>query len=140
MAVALPSFAQFTTGAKSNGLSSVADGVIPTGYKGMVDLGYGIGVGDFGEDRIIFTTAHGYQFCPYFFAGVGAGVNYYHDADAWGVPIFGNLRGMLPITNSRISPFIDMKIGYTVADAEGFFFSPSLGIRIATSEKCGVNL
>lgn len=137
MAFATPAFAQFTTGGKSASHSNIE---YSKGYKGMVEAGYGIGVGDWGIDRIVFTTSHGYQFCPYFFAGIGAGVNYYHDADAWGVPIFGNLRGSLPINNSRVSPFIDMKIGYTVTDAEGFFFSPSLGARYAISERSGISL
>ena len=139
MTVAMPVFAQFTTGGKSNGISS-SENYLHTGYKGMVDAGYGIGVGDFGVDRIIVTTSHGYQFCPYFFAGVGTGINYYHDSDAWGVPIFANLRGSLPISNTKFAPFLDMKIGYSVADAEGFFFSPSIGTRIATSNRCGLNI
>ena len=51
MTVAMPVFAQFTTGGKSNGISS-SENYLHTGYKGMVDAGYGIGVGDFGVDRI----------------------------------------------------------------------------------------
>ena len=31
------------------------------GYRGFVDLGYTIGTGDFGLDRVEFSTSHGYQ-------------------------------------------------------------------------------
>lgn len=140
MAIALPSFAQFTTGGKTERASSFSENVIPTGYKGLVELGYGIGTGDFGADRILLTTSHGYQVNSYFFAGIGAGVNYYTDADLVSIPIFADFRGTLPITNSKIAPFLDMKIGYTVNDVEGFYFAPGIGIRIATSRKAGFNV
>ena len=108
------------------------------GYKGIVEAGYTVGVGNFGEGRISFMTAHGYQVNPYFFAGIGAGVNYFTDSEAWGVPIFADLRAN--ILNNSISPFIDLKIGYSILDAEGFFFSPSVGCRFAIGERSGLNI
>lgn len=135
-----PSFAQFTTGGKNSSIqSSSNDYALKSGYKGLVEFGYGIGVGDFGEDRIEFQTAHGYQFNPYLFAGVGAGVSYYHDGELFSVPIFADLRGSLPINNSRVAPFIDFKIGYAVTDVEGFFFSPAAGFRVAIGNRSGFN-
>lgn len=97
------------------------------GYKGFIEAGYTVGVGDYGEGRIALTTTHGYQINPYVFTGIGAGVNYFTDADAWGVPIFADIRAN--ILNNSISPFIDMKIGYSITDVEGFYFNPSVGCR-----------
>jgi len=138
MIAAIPSFAQFSTGGNFSNDDTAS--TIRTGYKGFIDLGYGIGVGDFGEDRLEISTAHGYQINTYFFAGAGLGLNYFHDASAYGIPIFADFRGSYPISNSKIAPFFDFKIGYSVGDAEGFYCSPSVGIRIAASEKCGINI
>jgi len=44
------------------------------GYRGFADLGYTIGTGDFRLDRIEFSTSHGYQILPCFYAGLGVGV------------------------------------------------------------------
>lgn len=110
-------------------ISSSFDGNGPSvGYKGFVDLGYTFGVGDFGEDRIAFSTTHGYQINPYVFAGIGAGINYYTSPDAWSLPIFADVRGTF--LNNSITPFIDLKIGYSILDAEGFYLAPSIGCRI----------
>lgn len=139
MMVSMPSFAQFTTGGNRNN-SYGSELSIPTGYKGFVDLGYGIGTGDFKTGRVEFSTTHGCQFAPYFFAGIGAGVNYFHDDSSVNIPIFADFRGTLPIPNTKVAPFLDLRLGYSILDVEGFYFSPSVGCRIATSEKCGVNI
>ena len=109
------------------------------GYKGFFDFGYSFGVGDYDADRIEFSTSHGYQVNPYFYAGIGAGVNYFTDAEVFSVPIFANPRLTLP-TNSIVSPFLDLKIGYTVSEyVEGFYFSPSIGARIDARNNQAIN-
>lgn len=138
----VPAFAQFTTGGSKmgSGISAGDDYTLKPGYKGFVDLGYGIGVGDYGEGRLEVQTTHGYQFNPYFFAGVGAGFSYFHEGSLSCLPIFADLRGNLPITGSKISPFLDLKIGYSVLDVEGFYMSPSVGARIAVGQLTGLNI
>lgn len=139
MVIAMPSFAQFTTGGKSTAKVST-ENVLATGYKGFVDAGYAFGVGDDGADRVLLTTSHGYQVNQYFFAGIGAGFNYYTDAELYSIPIFADLRGSFPITNTKVAPFFDLKIGYSVGDVEGFYIAPGLGVRIAVSNKVGFNI
>ena len=97
------------------------------GYKGFVEAGYTFGVGDYGEGRPTFQTTHGYQFNPYIFAGIGAGFNYFTDSKAIGVPIYAD--GRVTFIDNKITPFFDVKVGYSVVDVEGFFFSPSMGCR-----------
>lgn len=63
------------------------------GYKGFLDFGFTVGVGSFKEDRIEFSTSHGYQFNPFFYAGVGVGLSYFTDAEEVGLPIFAHIRG-----------------------------------------------
>lgn len=111
---------------------------LKSGYRGFIDLGYSFGVGDYGVDRIEFSTSHGYQFNPYFYLGAGAGFNYYHDGQVASVPIFANPRVDFP--TGSISPFVDVKVGYSVSDhVEGFYFSPSAGVRFALQNKTGLN-
>ncbi len=121
----------FSSTVKSYGLKS--------GYRGFIDLGYSVGVGDWGEGRIEFSTSHGYQIIPYLFVGLGVGVEYYHESEVWEIPIFVHLRGSLPC-HSIVQPFIDWKIGYTVYDADGFYMCPSVGCRFAVSDMCGLSL
>lgn len=111
------------------------------GYKGFVDLGYSIGVGESYKrvDRLEFSTSHGYQFNPYFYLGAGAGLNYFHDAEIVSVPLFANPRLNLP-TNGPVSPFIDLKIGYTVSEyVKGFYLAPSVGLRFDLKDNKALN-
>lgn len=108
------------------------------GYKGFMEAGYTFGIGDYGTDRVAFTTTHGYQINPYVFTGIGAGVNYFTDAEVWGVPIFADVRANF--LNNSISPFVDIKIGYSVTDVKGLYFNPSVGCRIGVSNNAALIL
>lgn len=110
---------------------------VQRGYRGFADIGYSIGVGDFGEGRVELQTTHGYQFLPYFYMGAGVGVSFYHKSEVVSVPIFADLRADL--FNNSITPFIDFKIGYAVADVEGFYMSPSIGCRFGLDSNIALN-
>lgn len=100
-----------------------------TGYKGFVDLGYTIGVGDWAVDRLEISTSHGYQFNPYLYAGAGVAANYYLDAEVFGLPIFAHVRGN--ILDNSISPYVDFRIGYSpLKDVLGLYMAPSVGCKI----------
>lgn len=107
------------------------------GYRGFLDMGYTIGTGDFGLDRIELSTSQGYQILPGFYAGAGVGVHYYFDADAVEIPIFADLRADL--LKHSVCPFIDMKIGYTVHEDTGFYFNPMVGVRFAVGSRRAVS-
>lgn len=119
---ATPSFAQFTSGVNKSRTSNsrATTSSIEKGYKGMFDIGYGLGVGDIeGTNRVGFTTIHGYQFNPYVFTGVGIGLNYYHEAEGINIPIFANVRATMPI--KKVAPFFDFRIGYSACDVSGLY-------------------
>ncbi len=138
-ATTITSYSSENYSSKSN-LSSMAEAYgIWSGYRGFVDLGYSVGVGDYGESRVELTTSHGYQIIPYLFVGLGVGVQYYHESELWEIPIYVHLRGSLPC-HAVCQPFIDWKIGYTVYDADGFYMCPSVGCRFAVSDMCGLSL
>ena len=115
------------------------DGVSP-GYRGFVDFSYSLGVGDFGKnhDRVNLMTSHGYQFVPQFFAGIGIGANYYYDDEAWNLPIFAHFRS--DILANDITPFVDLKVGYSFIDVKGFYLNPSVGCRFAVSDNLALNI
>ena len=108
------------------------------GYRGWVEAGGAVGLGEYGSGIFSFSTSHGYQFNPYFFLGAGIGVDYHFDWETVFMPIFANARAYF--IDGKISPFMDVKIGYSPVDESGLYFSPSVGVSFGTSKKCAVNL
>lgn len=83
----------------------------------------------------------GYQIIPELFAGAGVGFNYWYDADDSniGIPVFADFRYDMRL-DGKWGFFADVKLGYSLVDIEGFYFSPTIGARYAMSERCGLNL
>ena len=122
------------------------NGLPAKGYRGFIDIAHSFPIGDWGLARGGFTTSHGYQICPYFFAGAGVGLHIYDrynpnnqwknhihtmgQGDPLSLPIFAHLRS--EFVKSWISPYVDAKIGYSVADKSGFYFVSTIGVRIST--------
>lgn len=115
------------------------DDAIEVGYRGFAEFGYTLGVGDGSDlDRINLLTSHGYQIIPQFFVGAGAGVNYYYDSESWSVPIFAHLRS--DFLDSDITPFAEVRVGYSVADVKGFYLNPAIGCRFSVSDNLALNV
>ena len=131
-----------------------------SGYKGFIELGFSFGTNTRvkvnnrntsysetigGVHRFEFSTSHGFFFNPYFFLGLGAGIHFYtgytdendkyqsFDEVDIAVPIFANIRSHF--IDSKVSPFIDMKLGYSVHEITGTYFSPSIGCRFAKGSR-----
>ena len=105
---------------------------VKRGFRGFYSIGGTVGVGDNAIGRFEESVSIGGQVCPYFF--VGGGLNY----SLWlsGIDISYSLHGLTPFLHLRsdvldnpITPFVDMRIGYTFIDVEGVYFSPSTGCR-----------
>ncbi len=110
---------------------------LETGYRGFFDFGGTIGTGTFDDNRVELSTSHGIQISPHFFLGVGAGYNHYSGLELHEIPVFGHVRS--EFLDKFVSPFIDIKIGYTVFDEMGFYMNPSVGCRIALPRKTGLS-
>ncbi|MBR1881415.1 MAG: hypothetical protein IJ808_00120, partial [Muribaculaceae bacterium] len=93
---------------------------VQKGYRGFVDLSYGVGTGTFGQNHFDITTVHGIQALPCLYVGVGTGLFYYTDAEVGSLPFFADLR--TDMRNSRISPFFDLRVGYGIGDAVNGFY------------------
>ncbi len=119
-----------------NGYSILDGNGVKRGYRGFFDIGYTIGTWGYDVSRMEFATSHGYQFNPYFYAGLG--VSYYHqDADLVEIPVFADLR--VDILNNWITPYVDFRIGYTVYDATGFYMSYMVGCRFDFGDPVALN-
>lgn len=112
------------------------------GYLGVVDFGYGFGVGEWEVDRIRFSVVNGYQFNPYFGMGIGIGFNSYEyqwynqTICEYTLPIFAHFRANLLKTD--VTPFAAVNLGYNIALKEdnlfrGMLFEPTVGIAIRVS-------
>lgn len=119
-------------------------------YRGFVDVGYSLGVGDYKFVRTEVNTSHGFQFDPYLFCGFGMGLHLMPEYETEGmiipldtrdrkvdVTIFANLR--YNITKGQIAPYVDLKGGTFVNNNGGLYLYGALGCRIAINEKQAMN-
>lgn len=124
---------------------------INTGYHGLVDLGYAIGVGDYTFDRFEFSSSHGYQFNPYFFLGGGLGLHLMQKFDTPNMdipldsrdfmidlPIYAETR--VTFVDGSISPFISARGGYFLTHNGGLYFNVSAGCRFMVSKNNAINI
>lgn len=114
------------------------------GYKGLIELGYQIGSGDFGMDRIKLNIINGYQVNQNFSIGIGTGLRYYTDAEALLIPIFADFRGNISL-DSKISPYVSLGIGYSFDatnsfEGVGFLLNPTIGVSFKVSDKSAMNV
>ena len=107
----------------------------PIKYQGEVDLGYSIGAGTFAADRVNLHTIHGAKFGNHFSAGLGLGLDYYHEGEGEIiVPIYLNVKGYLPVSK-KVSPYLSFDIGVGVGASEyvsglsGLYCMPTIGIK-----------
>ncbi|GHV02016.1 hypothetical protein FACS1894159_10530 [Bacteroidia bacterium] len=98
----------------------------PKRYMGIVEIGGGLGFGDWSADRVSFSMINGYRFMPQFAVGVGVGVQMaFHEANYayengggegkardFSLPVFLHLRS--DFINGKVSPFVACNIGYNV--------------------------
>ncbi|MGN0214096.1 MAG: hypothetical protein ACI4AH_04725 [Muribaculaceae bacterium] len=123
--------AQFTTGGNRSSVSNSQDET-SVGYRGFIDAAFTIGTGDCGVDRVELATIHGYQFNPYFFAGVGVAGHYYlsDGLDNFALPVFADFRG--EYNTGQVTPFFDFRIGYSidVNEIKGIYVAPSVGVKV----------
>jgi hypothetical protein len=107
-------------------------------YKGFVEAGYGLSFGDNSEDLMTISTTHGLQLNPKFFVGAGVAFEYGKDSKKNAVPFF--LDGRFNLFNKPITPFVDLKFGYSFFQSAGYFINPTIGYRIGLGNKSALNV
>src|SRR5690625_2200214 len=113
------------------------------GYEVSVDLGYQIGTGDWGLDRIKLDIINGYRINPYIFLGLGTGWRYYHQIEDALVPIFLNFK--VNFIQSQMSPFLGLSTGYSLNASNNFkgagaFIAPTMGVDFPISNSARMNV
>lgn len=116
---------------------------LKSGYKGIVEMGYQIGVGDYGMDRLKLDIINGFQINPYFSLGFGTGLRYYFDAEAAVIPIFADFRANF--TDTKVSPYLSLGVGYSFDATNsfedvGFLLNPTIGVSFKVSDKSAMNV
>jgi len=122
---------------------SLSNSGLQSGYKGIVELGYQIGTGDYGMDRLKLNIINGYQINPYFSLGFGTGLRYYFDAEAALIPVFADFR--VNFINNKISPYLSLGVGYSFDatndfEGVGFLLNPTVGVSFKVSDKSAINV
>lgn len=122
----------FTTLAVVTLLATTAFAQNAKSYRGFTDFSYTLGVGDNSQDfdRFTLSTTHGYQLDDMFFIGGGVSFEYVKDAAVALVPIYGDVRLDIPLRSRSIKPYVDAKIGYSAGQLDGFYFAPTIGVRV----------
>lgn len=114
-----------------------------SGYKGTIELGYQIGTGDYGMDRVKLDMINAYQFNPYFSLGLGTGFRYYFDAEALLIPVFVDFR--VNLLDQKVSPYLALGVGYSLDATNdfqgvGLLFNPSTGVSFKVSDNSVLNV
>ena len=73
-------------------------------YRGNVEAGYSVGIGDYDSERFEINTTHGYQFNPYFFLGVGTGIHFMSSYKTAGMDV-ADIGKNLDIVSGKIFTF-----------------------------------
>lgn len=119
-------------------IGKACDSGVKKGYRGFVEADYTLGVGKTKEDKVGFSTTHGYQFNPHFFLGGGLGANYYFQDSSNGTFVmFADFR--YDLFDRKFTPFFDFKGGYAIGDVEGAYLSPTIGCRMGLGKNFAMN-
>jgi hypothetical protein len=111
--------------------------------KMILDLGYQIGTGDYGMDRVKLDIIKSYHINPNFSLGFGAGLRYYIDAEAALIPVFADLR--INASNDKSSPYFSLGVGYSFDEKNdfegvGLLLNPTIGVSFKVSDKSILNV
>ena len=63
--------------------------------------------------------------------------DYHFGWETISIPIFADLRANF--LDNKITPYFGAKIGYSVFDATGVYFNPTLGVDVALDSRLGIN-
>jgi len=116
---------------------------LQSGYKGIVEMGYQSGTGNYGMDRFQFNFINGGQIGPYFSLGFGTGLRYYFDSEAALIPFFADFR--VNFIDFRVSPYFSLDVGYSFDatnnfEGVGFLLNPTVGASFKISRRSAINV
>lgn len=120
-------------------------------FCGFIEGGYSVKLGGtFGISWEEINTIHGYQATPNLFVGAGIGFHfmpkfekeiidwrpYWKRDSKMEIPLFADFQWN--ITNKKISPFVDLRLGHNVSNGSGLYGSFGFGGKYKFKEKQAV--
>lgn len=132
-------------------------------FRGFIEGGYSLGVGEPRNDYWLIETSFGYAFTPKAYLGVGLGIHNFnavessyplywdqaatehkgvHNDPDWKypfIPFYVDGRYNLK-SEAGNTPWVDLKVGATFINHNGFFASPAVGYHFASSEFFSFNV
>ncbi len=128
-------------------------------FRGFIDIGYALGVGSPRNNAFEIDTSFGYQFSHYFYLGGGLGIHFLsgvfdsyplredtyepvRNDPNWRypfIPIYVNVRSNL-YDESRITPFVDARVGATFINHTGLYCAPAIGVHFPTTSSFALNV
>ena len=120
-------------------------------YHGEANLGYSIGSGYFGYNRVNLHTIQGAKVGEYASVGLGFGLDWWRgiykeywrekgmfDSGELTIPVYFNVKGYLPTSKdvADVAPYISCDLGYALALTQGIkqyggglYLSPAIGLK-----------
>lgn len=95
------------------------------GIRVFTDYIYTEGFGKTKNNYLGWSTSIGYQNDPYFFIGIGVQYSITLNNKESTLPVF--VASRINFLDNNITPFLDMKGGYSINEAKGIFLNPSFG-------------
>ena len=89
------------------------------GYRGIVELGYGLKSGKYGLDVTNFNFVNGYQLSNQMFVGLGTGIKYFNESEMTLIPLYADFK----------YSFLDQKVSPLLGFSAGFSFNPNKGLK-----------
>jgi hypothetical protein len=108
------------------------------GFRGFIDYAYIQGIGAAKNHRLEYAMSLGFQFNPIFYTGIGTSYTLTLNKKDRSLPVFINPR--LNFLDEYTTPFWDLKLGYSVAEGKGFYFSTGFGVSFTKKGKRAFNL
>jgi hypothetical protein len=128
-------------------------------FRGFIDLGYSLGVGEPRNDFWLIETSFGYAITPKAYIGAGIGLHSFspvlktypkrtdkaqlEDNDPnWKYPFIPlYLEGRYSFKNeSQNTPWVSLKVGATFINHSGFYTSPSIGYHFKSNQYFSFNV
>lgn len=156
----------FTTAASPQKSRTKYGGGSYPAYVGEVTAGFGLGVGAVSNlidtNRIHFETVHGCRINPYFFSGIGLGIDYFYKGitytfnNSYGtrfdftytgglvLPVFADFKGYCPV-GRKTALYMAWDLGAAIgiggwAEGTEFYTSVGPGIELGNPHSARANL
>ncbi len=113
------------------------------GFRGFAEWSTSIFHSYYGAKKLTncytgVSIVFGYQCNPWLFAGAGLNMEYSPKRGDTYYSLYADGRADLKL--GKLTPFVDLRVGYNMTHGDGIYLSPSLGYRFSWGRKVGANI